>query len=168
MEAGLLAEAKHRDKYVVTEKEVTYKIARRHRTSSTIEIIDSPEAVQDFMSELFDKSPIEVLYALAVNNSNEFLGFLKIAQGTVDKAAVYPRRLLTFLLVETNATAVILVHNHPGGKATASREDIALTKSIETLLANLDVSLLDHLIYAPGNPEREPRWVSLRQKGVLT
>ncbi len=167
MEARLLAAAKHRDKCIVTEKEVTYRTARRHRISSSIATIDSPETVQDFMSELFEKSPVEVLYAIALNSSNEFLGFLKLAHGTVSKAAVYPRRLLTFLLVETNASAVILAHNHPGGRATASSEDIALTKSIETMLNNLDVSLLDHMIYAPGNSDREPRWVSLRQEGIL-
>ncbi|MFO7882676.1 MAG: tyrosine-type recombinase/integrase, partial [Kosmotogaceae bacterium] len=50
------------------------------------------------------------LLAIALDSANEFLGFVKLAQGTVNRAAVYPRALVSFLLVETNATAVVLAH----------------------------------------------------------
>jgi DNA repair protein RadC len=167
MDPGMLAVAKQADRYIVTEKEVTYRTARRHHTTSEVHVIDSPERVRDFMAGLFEQSPVEVLYALALSSANEFLGFLKLSQGTVDRAAVYPRSLLSFLLIETNATGIILAHNHPGGTAKASNEDIALTRRIETLLKDLEVRLLDHIIYAPGSLGRDSQWVSLRQEGLI-
>jgi DNA repair protein RadC len=167
MDPGMLAIAKQKDRYIVTEKEITYRTARRHQTTSAVHVIDNPARVQDFMANIFEQSPVEVLYALALSSANEFLGFIKLSQGTVDRAAVYPRSLLSFLLIETNATGIILAHNHPGGTAKASNEDITLTKRIETLLKDLEVRLLDHLIFAPGTLGRESQWVSLRETGVI-
>jgi len=167
MDSDLLDEAIHRDKYILTEKELTFRTVREHQVQVPVYILDGPGSVKDFMGELFDKCPVETLYALALSSSNQFLGFLKLSQGTVDRAAVYPRGLLSFLLVETNATGVILTHNHPGGSAKASREDITLTRRLECLLRELDVRLLDHLIYAPGTLGKEPSWVSLREEGIL-
>lgn len=167
MDDEMLAAAKRLDKYVLAEKEVCYRTARKHYTSERVFILESPADVRNFMAELFEELPVECLYALALDASNELLGFLKISQGTVDRAAVYPRALLTFLLVETNATAVILAHNHPGGKAKPSPEDIAITRRIRDLLKDLEVRLLDHLIYAPGNLGRDSKWLSLAQEGII-
>ena len=167
MDRETLAAAKHAEKFIVAERELTVRIAREHESSVPIHVLDSPAQVRSFMAEVLEQSPIEVLYALAISSSNEFLGFMKLSQGTVDRAAVYPRNLMTFLLVETNATGVILCHNHPGGTAKASQEDITLTRRLDALLKDLDVRLLDHLIYAPGSLGREPRWISLREEGII-
>lgn len=152
---------------VITEKAVTYKTVRRHKVDIPINILDSPERAKHFLEPLFEKSPIEALYAIALNSSNEFLGFIKISQGTVSRAAVYPRELISFLLVESNATAIILAHNHPGGSARPSSEDITLTKRITKLLEGLEVRLLDHLIYAPGRLGQDGSWVSLSAEGHI-
>ena len=167
METGLPAEARHMDKYIITEKEITYRTVREYDSSFPILPVDSPDSARDFLAGIFDQCPVEVIYAVALSSRNEFLGFLKLAQGTVDRAAVYPRGLLSFLLVETNATGVILAHNHPGGTAKASNEDIALTRRLEAMLKDLEVRLLDHLIFAPGSLGRESAWVSLRQEGLI-
>jgi len=53
------------------------------------------------MAEVLEQSPIEVLYVLAISSSNEFLGFIKLSQGTVDRAAIYPWTFLAFLLEES-------------------------------------------------------------------
>lgn len=167
MDETMLERALHLDKYLLAEQEVCYRSARKHFTSERVFFLDSPDEVRVFMAELFESLPVEVLYAIALDSSNGLLGFLKISQGTVNRAVVYPRALLTFLLVETNATAVILAHNHPGGRAEASSEDIAITRRLWHLLKDLDVRLLDHLIYAPGTQGRESRWVSFSQRGIL-
>jgi len=167
MDPAKLATAMHADKYVVAERELTTRIAREHQTDMPITVLDSPSSVRLFMEDVLEQSPVEALYAVALNSANEFLGLMKLSQGTVDRAAVYPRSLLSFLLLETNATGIILCHNHPGGTAKASNEDIALTRRIETLLKDLEVRLLDHLILAPGTLGRESQWVSLRETGVI-
>ena len=61
----------------------------------------------------------------------------------------------------------ILMFNHPGGSARSSHEDISLTKRIEKLLEELEVQLLDHLIYTLGRLGQEGKWVSLKAEGHL-
>jgi len=108
-----------------------------------------------------------VLYAIALNSQGESLGFITVSTGTVGRAAVYPRNLLSFLLVEVSATQVILAHNHPSGTARASYEDKKVTKEIKELLSKLEVTLLDHLIYAPSFSGNKGTWVSFSADGIM-
>ncbi|QAY95924.1 hypothetical protein CWB41_09450 [Methylovirgula ligni] len=65
--------------------------------------------------------------------------------GTIDHAPVYPREILRRAF-ELNATAIILVHNHPSGDPSPSQADIQLTKQIVSLGKSLNVAVHDHLI----------------------
>jgi DNA repair protein RadC len=137
------------------------------QVSGSLDPIDSAEKAKLLLSRLFEAKPVEGLYAIALNSSGDFLGLVKLAEGTVDRAAVYPRELLTFLLVETNATAVLLAHSHPGGKAEPSPEDLTLTTRLKELLQPLSVRLLDHFIYSCSRPGKEGLWLSMRERGDL-
>ena len=154
-------------KLILFEKAVRYETVREHVTNVPLMTLDSPETVKVFLEPLFEESPIEALYAVALNSNNEFLGFIRISQGTVDRAAVYPRELMSFLLLDANATAIILAHNHPGGSARPSQEDISLTKKIEKLLKGLEVRVLDHLIYASSRLGQDGSWTSLSAEGHI-
>ncbi|MCK5117427.1 MAG: JAB domain-containing protein [Candidatus Aegiribacteria sp.] len=167
MDSDMISEGFLEGKLVLCEKTVTYTTTRKHSVEVPLLVLDSPISVKAFLEPLFEESPIEALWAVALNSNNEFLGFIRISQGTVSRAAVYPRELISFLLIESNATAAILAHNHPGGSARPSQEDISLTKRIEKLLEGLEVRLLDHLIYAPGRLGQEGAWVSLKAEGHI-
>lgn len=156
-----------RNRLILAEKAVTYKTVKRHACEFRSEQLDSQEKAKEFLAGLFDSKPVEALYAIALNSSGDLMGITKLSQGTVDRASVYPRELVTFLLLSTNATALILGHNHPGGKAEASSEDLALTSRLVDLLKPMGVRLLDHLVYASGRPGRPSEWFSLRSAGHL-
>jgi DNA repair protein RadC len=66
-------------------------------------------------------------------------------RGTVDHTPVYPREVIRRAL-ELNASALILVHNHPSGDPTPSTADITMTGTIADLAKPLGVKLHDHLI----------------------
>ena len=155
------------DKLVITEKTLCYRSVRRHRIPLNLGSVSCADQAKAILQRLFESKPIEGMYAVALNSSGDFLGIVKLAEGTVDRAAVYPRELLSFLLLETNATAVILAHSHPGGRAEPSPEDLALTSRLKDLLQPLGVKLLDHFIYACGRPGRDGEWISLRERGSL-
>lgn len=152
---------------IVAEKAVCYRKVKNHSVMLPIQAIDCAGKVRLLLGHLFESKPVEGLYAVALNSSGDFLGMVKLAEGTVDRAAVYPRELLSFLLLETNATALILAHSHPGGRAEPSTEDLALTRRLQDLLQPLGVRVLDHLIYACGRPGKEEEWISLRERGSL-
>ncbi|MDM7935043.1 MAG: JAB domain-containing protein, partial [Methanothrix sp.] len=142
------------DRLIVAEKAVLYRKVRSHSIPLPIEAVDSAEKAKLLLEHLFDQKPVEDLYVIALNSSGDFLGMIRLAEGTVDRASVYPRELLSFLLLETNATSILIAHSHPGGKAEPSTEDMALTNRLKDLLLPIVVRLLDHFIYACGRPGR--------------
>lgn len=129
--------------------------------------VTGPEAAQKLLEPFFEKEPYETVYAVAVDSGNRFLGFLKLEEGTINAATVYLRKILSFLLIETSATGLILAHNHPGGSGMASHEDIAITRRLSQRLAEVQVRLLDHLIYLPAGFGSPPRWLSLSEQGHI-
>ncbi|MEM9705310.1 MAG: DNA repair protein RadC [Pseudomonadota bacterium] len=66
-------------------------------------------------------------------------------RGTVDHTPVYPREVIKRAL-ELGASAIILVHNHPSGDPTPSRQDIDMTKQIIAAGAPLNIKVHDHVI----------------------
>ena len=66
-------------------------------------------------------------------------------EGTVDAAHVYPREVLKEA-ISHNATALILVHNHPSGTLHASEQDMHLTRQLTEICSQVGISLHDHLI----------------------
>ena len=168
MTKRMLAEAKQLDRFIVTEKSVFSVSVRYREAPYPAYKVGSFEAVQELLGNLFEEQPYEVVYAVALDNSSRFLGFMKIAEGTVNHANLYLRNILTFLLLDTNATGLILAHNHPGGTTEPSKEDIMLTEKLKGALKDIEVKLLDHVIYVPGNFGSDAEWVSLLQKGLIS
>jgi len=68
-------------------------------------------------------------------------------EGTVDRTAIYPRNLMKRAL-ELDAKGLILFHNHPGGTARASQEDIDLTHRMADACSALEIKILDHFLIA--------------------
>ena len=85
---------------------------------------------------------------------------VKISRGTVDAAEVNARRLAE-LALQYRASAVILAHNHPGGIALPSREDIQATENIVRALGLVHVLLRDHIILT------ETEYFSMREENRL-
>lgn len=81
-------------------------------------------------------------------------------RGTVNHTPVYPREVAKRAL-ELHATALIVVHNHPTGDPTPSRDDIAMTRQIKAAAEALSIVLHDHVIVGNG------RWLSFHQEGLL-
>jgi DNA repair protein RadC len=151
--------------FIVAEKSLKCVSVRKRKTSCQYDRVTDFDAAQSLLKPFFDKEPYEVVYAIALDSSNRFPGFLKLEEGTVNSASVHLRKILSFLLCETNATGLIIAHNHPGGCIQPSREDIALTKKIFEKTREIEVRLLDHIIYVPGAFGNKSEWISMQQLG---
>jgi DNA repair protein RadC len=110
-------------------------------------ILDSFDRVKEYLKKRFRFQRKEQLIALLLDSSNRLLATKTIDTGTVDRAVVHPRNLVE-QVIQTGATALILVHNHPGGRTEPSREDLELTKQLAKLGRSLGFQVLDHLIVA--------------------
>ncbi|MDQ7798994.1 MAG: DNA repair protein RadC [Candidatus Edwardsbacteria bacterium] len=112
---------------------------------SSRDVLSSPQAVLNFARAKLAGLPHEAFLCLYLNAKNEFIKDSIISQGTVDKAAVYPRRVIKEAL-DCHAAGLILMHNHPSGHCQPSPEDKALTDSIVSVAKAMDIRLLDHII----------------------
>lgn len=111
--------------------------------------ISSPEDVADFVRLAIGANQRECLMLLCMNAANRLIHHEILVEGTVDQAPVYPREILKPALIH-NATAMILVHNHPSGRAIPSEQDNNMTDRITTLASEFNIVLHDHLIVCPS------------------
>ena len=87
----------------------------------------------------------EHLYAVFLTNDNRFIGDKIIGIGSRDTVEIDIQDVIRTVAL-TNAGAVVLVHNHPSGKAGATAKDIEVTREAREVLEKINVELLDHVI----------------------
>lgn len=98
----------------------------------------------------FEHQRNEVVYLLCLDAKCKLIGCFFIGEGSVNSANVPIRRVVEACL-NANATSVVLAHNHPGGIAIPSAEDIQTTNRLSQALSGVDIHLADHLIFADGD-----------------
>lgn len=89
----------------------------------------------------------EALMMVFIDNKNKVISCSVVAEGTVDSAKVSRRKVMEEAM-KVKATRVILAHNHPRGVAVPSAEDVAMTREIGRLFAQVGIELVDHIIIA--------------------
>merc|ERR1711969_436315 len=126
-----------------------------HRT-----VLSGWDALLDYCHTAMAHRPTEQFRVLYLDRKNVLIADEAQARGTVDHVPVYPREVVKRAL-ELNASALILVHNHPSGDPTPSEADITMTRRISEAAVALGLTLHDHLIVGK---ERE---LSFRAHGLL-
>jgi len=119
-------------------KIVGAKMLRRH-------VVSSWDAVLDYCHTTMAHRDTEQFRILFLDRKNTVIADEEQARGTVDHVPVYPREVVKRALA-LNASALILVHNHPSGDPTPSDSDIAMTAQINDACTALGLVLHDHLI----------------------
>lgn len=122
-------------------------------------VLTSWQAVIDYCA-LSVRGEVERFHVLYLDRKNRLISDERLGVGTVDHVPVYPREVVRRAL-HLNASALILVHNHPSGDPEPSEADIAMTKEVEKACGVLGLTLHDHIIVGAG------REVSLRGSGHL-
>lgn len=123
-------------------------------------VLSSWDALLDYCHTAMAHRETEQFRVLYLDRKNVLIADEEQGQGTVDHVPVYPREVVKRAL-ELNASALILVHNHPSGDPTPSQADITMTIQIQEAAQVLGITLHDHLIVGK---ERE---LSFRASGYL-
>ncbi len=89
----------------------------------------------------------EFFRVLFLNKKNILLADELLESGTIDKITIYPREIVKHAIAH-NASAIILVHNHPSGDCSPSEQDIMITNNIAHALSSVNVMVHDHIIVA--------------------
>ena len=123
-------------------------------------LVASRDTLIDYCSAQMAHSKVEEFHILFLDRKNALIKHERQQRGTVDHTPVYTREVVKRAL-ELQASALILVHNHPSGDPTPSKADIAVTKDIVKAAAPLGVTVHDHLIIGRGDHS------SLRDLGLI-
>jgi len=118
------------------------------------------DRLMDYLTAAMARERIEQFRVLFLDTRNRLLADEAQARGTVNHTPVYPREVVKRAL-ELQATAIILVHNHPSGDPTPSRDDVEMTREVANAARALSIVLHDHVIVGNG------RWLSFRREGLL-
>lgn len=109
------------------------------------DVLASWEALMRYCKSVMAHRDTEQFRILFLDKKNKLIADEEQQTGTVDHVPVYPREVAKRAL-ELNASALILVHNHPSGDPSPSRADIDMTRRIEDALRTLGITLHDHII----------------------
>jgi len=102
----------------------------------------------------------EHFMVLLLSTKNHVLAYPTISIGSLSASIVHPREVFREA-INYSAAGVILIHNHPSGDPTPSREDVFLTNKLVEAGKMLDIAVLDHVIIGDG------KYVSFKEKGIL-
>lgn len=157
-----LAEIKGIGNAVITELKIVEAAAHRMARAKVMQrhAISSWDAIVDYCHTVMTHRETEQFRVLYLDSKNTLIADEEQAKGTVDHVPVYPREVAKRAL-QLNATALILVHNHPSGDPTPSQSDIDMTEQIRVACDALGLTLHDHLIIGKSTE------LSFRAQGYL-
>ncbi|WP_289153221.1 DNA repair protein RadC [uncultured Salipiger sp.] len=147
---------------VVTELKIVEAAAHRLARSRVLQkqVVTSWDALLEYCQTAMAHRDTEQFRVLFLDRKNVLIADEAQARGTVDHVPVYPREVVKRAL-ELNASALILVHNHPSGDPTPSQADIDMTEQIQVAADALGITLHDHLVIGKS------RELSFRSAGLL-
>lgn len=155
-----------RDKAVTLK--AAFELARRMAEERLGEspLLDTPERVAELMRERFRDAEVEHLHVLLLNTRRKLVRWVALSQGTLDSLLVHAREVFR-PAIAANASAIVLVHNHPSGDPSPSEADIKVTRDLIRAGQLLKIEVLDHVILGQRTTERAKDFVSLRELGYF-
>lgn len=138
------------------------ELAKRLAKASVQDMLsfENPDSIARYYMEDLRHEKQEHMKLLMLNSKAKLIGENDISKGTVNASLITPRELFIEAL-QKNAVSIIILHNHPSGDPSPSREDKLITRRIQEAGALIGIELLDHIII--GNN----CYISFREEGML-
>ncbi len=130
------------------------------QTSRRRSALDSEEALINYCIVNMGAKSNELFRVIALDSSFAVIDERDIAEGTVNQATVYPRKVIEFGLA-SNASTLVLVHNHPSGHLEPSDFDKTMTRSLVLSTRSIELQIFDHIIVSRDG------YYSFRENGLL-
>jgi DNA repair protein RadC len=143
---------------LVAAFEIGRRVATRRLTPGNA--VRGPEDVFRHFYARLRNAPQECFALLLLDGRHRLIREVAVSRGTLTASLVHPREVFRSALREA-AAAVVLVHNHPSGDPTPSREDREVTHRLVRAGALIGIPVVDHVVVAEGG------YLSLRQQGLF-
>lgn len=144
----------------VIREAITILEGRLRKANTTV--YDSPDAVKKYLYMRIAKEKSEKFCIMFLDTRHRMIAFEEMFSGTIDGASVYAREVVR-AVIEKNAAAVILAHNHPSGDPDPSNADRRITERLVEALKLIDVRVLDHVVVGSTVGE----CVSFAERGLI-
>ena len=145
-------------------REVRFSVVRE--SASDPRELSHPSAVVQLVRRLGDAiipdDAREHFVVLMLSAKNRLVAFHRVSTGTLSGTLVQPREVFGPALRTMGVASIVLVHNHPSGDPTPSREDIRLTRQLADAGRLLDLPVHDHVVIGDANA-----WLSFSERGLL-
>ena len=140
----------------------SFEIGRRLASSPLPERlkINEPEVVYKKYEPLLAHLRREIFSILILNSANILIRDVQISEGILNASLVHPREVFRAAILES-AASIILLHNHPSGEVTPSREDHSITQRLVEAGRLLNIPVLDHIIIG------RKKYFSFKEAGLL-
>ena len=140
--------------YKIKIKTISLVVRETRKTIDECDKVKSSKVAAEIGQSIFKQldDDQEHFVALFLNASNVITGYKVISSGGQDEAMVDPKVLFRNALL-FGTSALIIIHNHPGGNVNPSSEDIGITKKLQEGAKILDIRILDHIIIGQATEE---------------
>lgn len=146
------------DKYELKQVQVRLRLSEAEPLYST-ESITSPEIAAKVMAGALAEMDREYCCVVNLDGSNHPINFNIVSIGDINHAYVPVQNIFKSAIL-SNATSIMLLHNHPSGSLNPSKDDIELTRRVIEAGAIMNIPVIDHLIVIGGTAEL----VSIREE----
>lgn len=140
--------------------EITKRMLRNH-TAEEVLICEEPSEIATYYMPYMRFLETEQVRLLVLDGKNAVVSDKVISNGSFNAALASPREVYYYAL-KHKAVSVILLHNHPSGDPSPSREDMVLTRRIVQAGELIGIPLLDHIVIGDN------RYVSFKESGYLS
>ncbi len=132
----------------LSRRYTTEKIMPKKNPMQTV--YDSTEKVTNVLYPRFLGQTREVMYAMLFDGGMHMLDLFCVGEGSIGSVSITVRAI-TERAYQRSALSVVIAHNHPGGVAMPSPEDIRMTRDLTTALGVMGIQLVEHFVFADNN-----------------
>lgn len=124
------------------------------------ERLTSPERVANYYMQDMRHLTREVVLLVLLDSKSQIIKDMLISSGTVS-SSILPQREIYLMALKYEAVSIIILHNHPSGDPTPSKEDIQVTKRLKEAGNLIGIKLMDHIIIGDN------KYISLSEQGSI-
>lgn len=138
----------------------SYRYYFASREKSNI-IITDIETAGEYLAKSYIGHTNEIAKLMALDSKGKVIGIYTLVEGNINSVNISIRKIIEIAIL-SKAASVIIAHNHPGGIALPSEDDIRTTHEIRKALKSISVNLMDHIVIADDD------FVSMHQSGLFS
>ena len=117
---------------------------------SDSQYLKTPEEVGSYIAKKYFAVNTERCSLICLNRMGKVLSYDILSEGDIDSVGISIRSIIE-RIIQTEATAIVLAHNHPGGIALPSPADVTITEAISKAMKTISVNFCDHIIIAEND-----------------